>query len=270
MSNVLRHRKGTPRLAKFKVEAAVVISVGDLVYGYTSTVRYVKPAASFTWDTSIAITQNSYAKVHVGVAMQQHLASDTIDEIMVDTSPDSIFVFPCASATFVQDTLLGPAKAAGNALESQKLVAVASENLAIGKVSNNVAVAATEVEMTAMYSTIAVPPAVQDQHVAVTAKTAIGSTQAHAIASAPANLEYGLNVVAGGDATTGVVLPVAVIGKVVHIKNNANAVLNVYPYTGAAINAINADTTYAMAALKAMTLIATSATQWFTIPLLGS
>jgi len=77
-------------------------------------------------------------------------------------------------------------------------------------------------------------------------------------------------VVTGADGTKGVVLPAGAIGKRVVIKNNANAVLKVYPASGGKINAIAQDGAISMAAYTAAEFLAQTATQWFTLPLLLS
>lgn len=274
--NTIRHLRGTQRPVKFKVEAATVIEVGDLVWSYTSTYKYVKPASAFPWDTVIvgatglASTQQAYALVHVGVAMQQHLANDVIDEIMVDTSADAIFRFNCASATFVQGTLLGPAADATTILlEDQKLVAVASKNLAIFVVEND-GTTITEVTCSGQRCEPMYPESAGwNNSTESFAVTAVGSTQAHALV-AGARCRYGINVVGGADATTGCGLPPAVAGKRVFIKNTANAVLKVWPFTDDAINAIAANSNFVIAAYSACELIAIDGVTWYSNPLVAS
>ena len=97
---------------------------------------------------------------------------------------------------------------------------------------------------------------------------AAGSTNADAAA-----VVGGFTLVTAGDATKGVILTAPVAGTVVIIKNAdaANAVLKVYPNSGAAINALTATTgAYSMAAKTSMMLVAYSATQWYTLPLVAS
>jgi len=77
-------------------------------------------------------------------------------------------------------------------------------------------------------------------------------------------------LVTGADATKGVILPTPVAGRVLMLKNNTNAVLKVYPATGGAINAIAANGAMSLAALVGAVFVASSTTQWFTIPLLPS
>ena len=78
------------------------------------------------------------------------------------------------------------------------------------------------------------------------------------------------SVVTGADGTKGVVLPTAVAGMQILIKNNTAAILKVYPATGGAINALSANAAISMASLTSATFAASSATQWFTCPLLPS
>lgn len=98
------------------------------------------------------------------------------------------------------------------------------------------------------------------------AVAALGTNQATAAA-----LSEGLSVVTGADGTVGVVLPAAVAGAIVIIKGTTSAVLKVYPATGAAINALSADGAISLASgVIPAIFLATSATQWYTIPLLPS
>jgi len=101
---------------------------------------------------------------------------------------------------------------------------------------------------------------------AVTAVTAAGSVIGDA-----AQLSQGINVVTGANGTVGVILPVAVPGMQVIVKGVTAGVLKVWPKTGATINALSASAAMSLAsgAIPA-TFVATSATQWYTLPLLPS
>jgi hypothetical protein len=101
--------------------------------------------------------------------------------------------------------------------------------------------------------------------VPVGAVAALGSTQANAAA-----LAEGLNVVSDADGTKGVRLPVAVPGAIVIVKNTAAGALKIYPATGGAINAIAADGAYSITNLTSTMLVAASATQWYSVPLVAS
>lgn len=102
---------------------------------------------------------------------------------------------------------------------------------------------------------------------AVTPVAAAGANQGNAAA-----LAAGINVVTDADGTKGVRLPTAVAGTIVIIKNiEAAALLKVYPATGAAINGLSANAALSTAeAAVSFALYATSATQWYTLPLLPS
>jgi len=99
----------------------------------------------------------------------------------------------------------------------------------------------------------------------VTAVAADGTTQANAAA-----LAEGLNVVSAANGTKGVRLPTAVAGAVVIVKNTAAGALKIYPATGGAINAIAADDPYSITNLTSTLLVASSATQWYSVPLVAS
>jgi len=101
---------------------------------------------------------------------------------------------------------------------------------------------------------------------AVTAVTATGSVIGDA-----AQLSQGLNVVTGADGTKGVILPVAVPGMQVYVKGVTAGVLKIYPQSGATINALSASAAISLTsgAVPAI-LVASSATQWYTFPLLPS
>lgn len=96
-------------------------------------------AEDTTWDTNLATTQTAFVAKFLGVSGQKKAAGtarifgNSSDNICrVDSA--GIYEFSCASATFAVGDLVGPAKQSGNALESQKVVAVAYEHLAIGRV----------------------------------------------------------------------------------------------------------------------------------------
>lgn len=107
---------------------------------------------------------------------------------------------------------------------------------------------------------------VQNRLLGVAAVTATGSTIADA-----AVLSQGLNVVTGADGTKGVILPVAVPGMQVIVKGVTAGVLKVYPQSSSVINALSASAAISLAsgAIPAI-FVASTATQWYTIPLVPS
>ena len=94
---------------------------------------------------------------------------------------------------------------------------------------------------------------------------ATGTNQATAAAIAT-----GFTLVSAADATKGILLPAAAAGKTCVIKNNAAAVLKVWPASGDAVNAIAADSNYVLASLTSTVLVAYDATTWYSVPLLAS
>ena len=118
------------------IATAKAVAVGDIVGMVTGTLIRAEDQA---WDTNIATTQTAFSLLFLGVSGQQKNSTDarifgnsTDNVCRVDAS--GIFTFDCASATFEIGDFVGPAKASGNALESQKVVAVATDLLGIGRV----------------------------------------------------------------------------------------------------------------------------------------
>ena len=94
---------------------------------------------------------------------------------------------------------------------------------------------------------------------------AAGTNQATAAAIAT-----GFTLVSAADATKGILLPAAAAGLTCVIKNNAAAVLKVWPASGDAINAIAVDSNYVLASLTSTLLVAYDSTTWYSVPLLAS
>ena len=124
------------------VASATVIAIGDLIWQDTGASNVPKPAADITWNTNIATTQEDFHDKFMGVALDASRSGDT-NQIRVATA--GVFEFDCASATFKAGDLVGTAKQTGNAIENQKVVAVATANLAIGRVEKDYASATTKV-----------------------------------------------------------------------------------------------------------------------------
>ena len=94
---------------------------------------------------------------------------------------------------------------------------------------------------------------------------ATGTNQATAAAIAT-----GFTLVSAADGTKGILLPAAAAGRTCVIKNNAAAVLKIWPSSGDAVNAIAADSNYVLASLTSTLLVAYDATTWYSVPLLAS
>lgn len=138
-----RWMQGEPGMALgFPVLTAQGVETFDMV-GLSA--GNVVRAADETWGGSLALTQASFALKFLGVSNQRKVAGKAfifgnslgnLNEIkmMVIRGPGAIIEFDCASATFAVGDLVGPAKDTGNALLNQTVVAVATYDLAIGRV----------------------------------------------------------------------------------------------------------------------------------------
>lgn len=139
MSDNFRYRHGeTKPVVSKAVVSATVVEVGDLVSNVPAA------AAATTWDTNIATTQEAFHDVFLGVSEQRSRNGDTAT---LRLATKGVFEFDCASATFNLGTLVGAAKQTGNLLESQKVVAVATANLAVGRVAKQYDSATTKVQV---------------------------------------------------------------------------------------------------------------------------
>lgn len=137
MADNFRYRYGDAKpVVSPPVVSATVVEIGDLV---TNTPA---PASAVAWASSIAGTQEAFHDVFLGVAAQRSRNGDT-DSVRVNTT--GVHEFDCQSATFALGALVGPAKQAGNAIESQKVVAVATPNLAVGRIAKAYPTATTKV-----------------------------------------------------------------------------------------------------------------------------
>lgn len=92
------------------------------------------------------------------------------------------------------------------------------------------------------------------------AVSAAGSTQSDATA-----LTVDFNVVTTVAASTGVKLPTGVAGSRIVIVNKGANTLNIYPVTGATIDALAENAAIQIAANGSIEIMASSATQWFSI-----
>ena len=127
MTDQMRYRHGDtlPVFSK-PVPTATLIQIGDLISNTPAS------AADLAWDTDLATTQENFHDIFLGVSGQRSRSGDT-DQVRCNTR--GVHKFDCDAATFNLGDLVGPAKAAGNALENQKVVGVAAANLAIGRVA---------------------------------------------------------------------------------------------------------------------------------------
>jgi hypothetical protein len=91
--------------------------------------------------------------------------------------------------------------------------------------------------------------------------TAAGTTQ-----GTGTSLTKAINIVSTVTAgANGVVLPTAVAGMSVYITNNGSTEVNVYPATGAAVNAGATNAAYSQPVGATVHYIAPTTTQWYTV-----
>ena len=120
MANDFNHVFETPDFRYLPVASATVIEIGDLLYLDDDG---VKPASDIDWDSTLAATQDAFARRFAGVALQASAAGESY---AIKVGVSGIFEFACASATFAVGDSIAPAKqSSANALE-KKTVAAAS------------------------------------------------------------------------------------------------------------------------------------------------
>ena len=120
MANEFNHVFETPDFRYLPVASETVIEIGDLLYLDDDG---VKPASTLEWNGDLAGTQDAFARLFAGVALQASAAGEAY---AIKVCSAGIFEFACASATFEVGDPVAPAKqSASNALEN-KIVAPAS------------------------------------------------------------------------------------------------------------------------------------------------
>jgi hypothetical protein len=150
--------KGPYRHQKAKWKGAVAVAYGGLVYKDTSD-HYDKDAASFTWNTSLSQTQTDFKAAFRGVSDARRTTAMTADGDEADgcVLASGEFTFPCAalgSAAYVaKDTYVTIAQGTGNTLDPNKVVITTNVALAIGKLTRDAALGATELTWEIMPAT---------------------------------------------------------------------------------------------------------------------
>lgn len=121
----------------YKLQQVTTVSAGIIYVDSYGTGRVPPTAVA---HTALEATQYLFANSFVGVSMQRKTAAvarvdANSEDNLISIATDGVWEFDCASATFSVADLVGCAKQSGNALESQKVVAVVDESLAIGRVA---------------------------------------------------------------------------------------------------------------------------------------
>lgn len=155
MADTMRWRYGDTKPVVAAVDADTAIEIGDLLFHDTDDAKpsgYDSDAdgEGELWNTNLATTQEAFHDAFLGVAMQRSRVGDS-DPIRVATA--GVFEFASPSATYELGALVGPDKTSGNNLENQQVEAVATANLAVGRVARRAASAVkvlVEIESTVL------------------------------------------------------------------------------------------------------------------------
>ncbi len=149
MANAHYFRNGQRRVQQVPVATGTIIWIGDMIFLSTAE---AKAAIDFTWNSDLATTQAGFADLFLGIAMQSTTTGQT-DDIDYDSSADSVYEYPVASATYALGVKLGPDKASGNTLLSQVLeTAVATSSVAACLRVRAAAVTTLEVSFASPYN----------------------------------------------------------------------------------------------------------------------
>ena len=105
-------------LIQVAVDSATVICIGDLVWLDTDD---VKPASDVPWNTDEATTRADFTAKFLGVAMSASANGETEDVIVATIGKFKFDIDAAPAADLQVGILMGPAKAAGNALLNQIL-----------------------------------------------------------------------------------------------------------------------------------------------------
>jgi len=142
MANKHRFRKGQMELVKLAVESATVIEIGDMLY-MESTGGEVKPASSYGAGGTFSALQQGFANVFCGIAYESSASGET-DDISVDVSPDSVYEFDVASATYAYGDDLGPDESSTpGVLMDQQLEATSNTANAVARAAEYASAATT-------------------------------------------------------------------------------------------------------------------------------
>lgn len=99
------------------------------------------PAASPVTTGALDVTQFLFTQSFLGCSAQYYDGTNLaygIKDSLVRVDTAGVFDFDCTSASFNEGDLVGLDKATGNALDPQKVIAVAHQTLAIGRVVKQV------------------------------------------------------------------------------------------------------------------------------------
>ncbi len=128
MPNTMRWRYGETNPVMLPVPVGYVIEIGDLLFLEDG---FAKPASTQPDLGTLAANQEAFHDNFVGVAMQCTTGASA-ETIRIATS--GVFEFLCVSSSFELGELIGSTEeGTGQQLESQVVIGVAAENLALGR-----------------------------------------------------------------------------------------------------------------------------------------
>ena len=130
--------------AEFTHQASVEAEVGDLLW-YDSSTHALKPASSFSDAGTAAATQQAFVALFAGVSNSRQRSTDATAR-NARCIVDSIYSFPCASATFAVGDYVTPTYT-GGVLSDQSLTKTTNPALAIGRVVHEYQSATTTVKV---------------------------------------------------------------------------------------------------------------------------
>ena len=148
MADKQRHKHGSAWPVEAAVDSATAIEQGDMVWQDTND---AKPASDVADGGTLALTQEALHDDFLGVSNERSLVGET-DTININT--DGVHEFICAAATFELGALVGPAQGAATLVVNQTVIAVATPNLAIGRVVKRYASNTTKVLVRILSTTL--------------------------------------------------------------------------------------------------------------------
>lgn len=143
MADTYRYETGETNPTAVAYKTGISLEVGDMVYTDDGDSNTVKPASNLTW-VSLASNQTTFASKFLGICQQRYDSTQNpvgigVKDGLARVATSGIFKMDCAAgSTFAPGDLVGPADSGASSLEDQKVVAVASKGLAIGRVERAV------------------------------------------------------------------------------------------------------------------------------------
>lgn len=132
------------------------LSPGDFIYNdVVSSVTYADGAVAFTWDTNLATTQAAFILLFAGVAAgRSRIANADVRDLNLLVDTRGVFKVPCTSGQYTIGQFVGLAKNASTNNLTNNVVGVATRTLAVGRVVENTAAAATTVLIELINTTV--------------------------------------------------------------------------------------------------------------------